>query len=368
MQNQSRIAVITVSYNHGRFLKDLFESLKKIDYPPQDWKFFLVDNGSSDETALLAKKELIDETNGVIFGTKIKAEFIGLPVNIGFTGGNNLVFSRVQSEGFDYVFLLNPDTKITTSALTEAVRVMESDSKIAIAQSLLLLADEPNLINSWGNEVHFLGFSFCGGYRIALNDPCAISKIKLRDIASASGAAMMIRFSALKTAGGFDENMFAYHEDVDLSWRMRLAGFRIVLAPESIVYHRYEFSRSIKKFYFMEKNRFWTHLKNLKIGTLILLAPIFILVEIGLWLFAFKSGFWREKWRAVRYFFSSKNRQELFRQRRQIQKSRVIGDRQVCEFFSASLSYQDVRNILWDYVGNPICAAYWFMVRLFIFW
>lgn len=358
MKETPRVAVIIVSWNHGRFLRETFRSLASVDYPREAWKVFLVDNASTDDTNSLAR-ELIDWS---------RDSFLPLSENTGFTGGNNFAVKQAMQEGFEYVYLLNPDTAVQPNFLSEAIRVAESDPAIAMAQSRLMLADEPTKLNSWGNEVQFLGFSFCGGYRVSADSREAVEKLVVRDIAAASGAAVLIKCAMLRLVGLFDDELFAYHEDVDLSWRMRLAGFRVVLAPESIVYHRYEFSRSIKKFYFMEKNRWLVHFKNLRLATLVLLAPAMVVMELGLWFYAFRSGWWREKARAYGYFLSRKNWWKLLASRRLVQKHRSVSDRFIIRFFSPSIKYQEIANPLWDYFGNPIFAVYWFIVRLIIFW
>lgn len=363
-----RVAVIIVSWNHSRFLRDTFQSLARVTYPRESWKVFLVDNASTDDTALLVSQELIDESRSATRLGDIPATFIASPTNTGFTGGNNLAIREAMREGFAYVYLLNPDTEVVPNFLEESVRVAEADQSVGIVQSLLILAEDHTKINSWGNELHFLGFSFCGGYRVPAESREAVDRLRVRDIPGASGAAMLIKTAMLRITGLFDEEIFAYHEDVDLSWRMRLLGFRVVLAPDSIVYHKYEFSRSIKKFYFMERNRWWVHQKNLRLATLVLLAPALLFMEVGLWVFAFRGGWWREKARAYRWFFSGSTLGKLVRARRAVRKSRTVPDRMIVRFFSPTLAYQEVRNPLWDWFGNPLLACYWYVVRLFIFW
>ncbi|MBI4133775.1 glycosyltransferase family 2 protein [Candidatus Uhrbacteria bacterium] len=368
MARLPRVAVITVSYNHARFLRDTFQSCAAVTYPRDLWKIFLVDNASTDETVTLARTELIDETRGLTRAGNISAIFIASPTNTGFTGGNNLAIRQALAEGFEYVYLLNPDTAVEPDFLEQAVRVAEQDPAIGMVQSRLVLAQDKSLLNSWGNEVHYLGFSFCGGYRVPIESQEAVEHLRVRDIPAASGAAMLLKVAVLRLVGLLDDELFAYHEDVDLSWRMRLAGFRVVLAPESVVYHKYEFSRSIRKFYFMEKNRFLVHLKNLRVGTLILLAPALIVMELGLWLYAARSGWWREKARAYRYFFSLTNLRKLAASRRESQRLRVKSDRAVVRMFSPRISYQELPNPLWEYVGNHMFALYWYLVRSCIFW
>lgn len=363
-----KVAVIIVSYNHARFLRSCLASLARVIYPRDAWKIFLVDNASTDGTVTLVRETLIDETIGTTRVGNIKAVFLSMTTNTGFTGGNNHAMKIAQDEGFDYVYLLNPDTEVDPNFIDRAVTVAAFDSKIAGVQSLLLLAHDKSKINSWGNEIHFLGFSFCGGYRELRNGENARARLTVRDIPAASGAAVLYRLSALHELDYFDDAIFAYHEDVDMAWRLRLRGHRVVLAPQSVVYHRYEFSRSIKKFYFMERNRWWVHSKNLKIGTLIVIAPAFLFMEIGLWLFAFTGGWWREKARAYGYYFSWSHLGALARARREIQRTRMVPDKEIVQSFSPRILYQEIAHPLWEYVGNPFFAAYWWIVKRLIVW
>ena len=93
----------------------------------------------------------------------------------------------------------------------------------------------------------------------------------------------------------FNEDLFIYHEDLDLGWRLWLQAFRCLLAPQSVVYHKYDFSRSISKYYYMERNRYIVSLQNYKVATLIILLPAWLAMELGLLAFSLFSGFWKDK-------------------------------------------------------------------------
>ena len=84
-----------------------------------------------------------------------------------------------------------------------------------------------------------------------------------------------------------------YHEDLDLGWRMKLLGYNNIVAKTSVVYHSYEFSRSIKKYYYMERNRFIVMFQNYKLGTILLILPVLVIMEMGLLLFSLSNGFFK---------------------------------------------------------------------------
>src|SRR5204862_337230 len=133
----------------------------------------------------------------------------------------------------------------------------------------------------------------------------------------------------LERLGLFNEELFAYHEDLELGWRAHLAGFRVVIEPASRVAHKYEFTRSPRKYYWMERNRALVGLWCYHAGTLALVAPAFVAMEAGLWLFALKTGWWREKAQAYRYLLEARRWPGFLAERRRVQALRAASDREV---------------------------------------
>lgn len=345
-----KITVIIVTYNSSRFIDGCFTALAQMDRTGLDVEIVVVDNASKDDS--LAK------LNAYPWATVIVSE-----KNLGFSGGNNLAMQRAMDAGADYVYLLNHDTEVTPSFLVEAVKDAEVDPKIGAAQSLLLLHPDKELINSTGNAIHFLGFGYCLDYR----KPYKEWKVPVRkEIAYPSGAGVLFRVDVLRKVGLLDEQLFLYHEDLDLGWRIRLAGYDVLLAPRSIVYHKYEFSRSISKYYFMERNRYLVFMKNLRPWTLAILAiPLFV-SEFALLLASFRSGWWREKLKVYVYFFHLDSWKKLARERRVIQSQRVLSDREIVRLFQSTINYQEVAGPFTKYVANPLMTIAWVVMRALI--
>jgi GT2 family glycosyltransferase len=362
-----RTAVIVVSWNHGRFLKACFEAVAHAGIAPGSATLMIVDNASPDGSGDFIANELLSPDRKTTKGG-FPCVFFKNTENLGFSGGNNQAMRMALEEGYDYVYLLNPDTEAQLGFLDEAIRLMETDDAIGIVQSQLRLHPQTGLLNSYGNEIHFLGFGYAGGESLSVHAPEAKAKLHVRDIAYASGAGMLIRASLLREIGFLDEELFAYHEDLEFSWRARLAGHRVMLAPESLVYHKYEFSRSIKKYFWMERNRFIVMLRMYRVATLLLLLPAFLVMELGLWAFAFKGGWWREKLRAYAYFLSPGHWSKLFGARRKMQALRKIGDRQATALFTGKILFQQMQPSLLTRVANPVFSAYWTLARLILFW
>jgi len=346
-----KVAVIIVNYNGEKYLPALFGSIFK--YPSKvDFKLFFIDNSSQDDSVKFVQS------------CYPQAEVLKQEENLGFAAGNNVGLRLALEQGFDYAMLLNQDTRVTESYLDLLVKAMEQDESIAAVQPKLLMFPRTDLINSLGNKIHYLGFGYTYGYLKPNDDSLVFSK----EINYCSGAACLIRISALKISGLFQENFFMYHEDLDLGWRFKLMGYKNIIEPSAVVYHQYEFSRSIKKYYFMERNRFLVILQNYHFLTLLLILPALVIMELAVFLFSFKNGWWREKLKIYGYFFYRKHWQMIFENRSKTQALRKLTDRKTVSDFSGLIEHQEVSNILLDKIANPIFNLYWRIVKQIIIW
>ena len=358
-----KIGIIIVSYNSRPYLDDLFFSLSRVKYP--NFLILFIDNASTDGSANYVKEKFGKQFSNLTILRSYK--------NLGFAEGNNVGFKYLEERGFDYAYLLNQDTAVNFDFLENALKKM--DEKIGSVQSLIYLYPKdatglpvPNVMNTMGNAIHYLGFGYCYGYGWSKEkaDKYLLdwyARDEELNIAYASGAGTLFNMKALKKVGYFDEEFFMYHEDTDLGWRLSLAGYKNILAPESTIYHKYEFSKSIKKYYFMERNRYLTVLKNYNAWTLILIFPAFIVMEVGLFFFSLFSGFWREKLRVYEYFLYPNNWRKICAKRRQTQKLRKTTDKEIAQYFVGKILFQDVDNWILNKIANPIFALYWRMVR-----
>jgi len=172
--------------------------------------------------------------------------------------------------------------------------------------------------------------------------------------------------AALKQVGDFDERFFMYHEDLDLGWRLRLAGYRNVLAPKSVVWHKYEFSRSIGKWYYMERNRYLVLFKNLRLRTLIVLAPCLVLAEAGMAVPAAFGGWWGKKVRALTYFLRPSVWSYIIRERERVAAWRKVSDREIFSLFTPTVRDQEKASLFAEWVVNPLFEVTWKVVRPFI--
>jgi len=346
-----KVAIIILTYNGKKYLPSLLGSLFEFNDTQPETKIIVVDNNSTDDTVESIRENFPQIT------------LLPQSQNLGFASGNNIGIKYAIDNGFDYVMLLNQDTIVTENFLKPLVDQAESDKTIAAVQSKLMLYPLTELTNSLGNVIHYLGFGYTYGHKTKIQD----TRYKIQEINYCSGAACLLKVSALKEVGLFDDDLFMYHEDLDLGWRFKLKGYKNVVCLDSIVYHQYEFSRSIQKYYFMERNRFIVMWKNYKLATIFLILPALILMELGLLVFSFKNGWWRKKLQVYLYFVNPVNWLKIFQKRKIIQNSRVLSDKEVVKEFSGLIEHQEIESQLLKII-NPVFDLYWQIIKMLIFW
>ena len=363
-----KVAVVTALWYEDKYLPALFASLERVDYPIDRWEIIMIDNKNSPVT----KNWFETRAYPKVGKTLPRVTLLTSEKNLGFAGGNNACIKTAQERGCDAVYLLNEDAHGDSAFLKEAVRRMEENKSVGAVQSFLVMEPAAGGMNSIGNQFHYLGFSYCGGYKMPRHDAAGYLRVRRLDdpdlnIAAASGAAALLRIAALARVGLFDENYFLYHEDLDLSLRLREAGYKIVIEPSSVVHHRYEFSRSADKYYWMERNRYRLLLEHYKIATLLVLLPGLIVSELGLIVFGAANGALGSRLKSYGYILDLRNWPEIAEKRRQVQARRKIGDRELLSSASTDISFQETSSPAMKII-NPLMAAYWAVARRIISW
>ncbi len=352
-----RIAVILINYKNyaEEFLPTCWAGLIKQDYAGEK-KVFIVDNESSAESLALLKR------------VAPSAEIVINKDNDGFAKGNNDAIKLACRQKFDYIILFNMDAEAAGDCFSKLVAAAESEKEIGAAQARLMMFSDKNKINSLGNVTHFLGFGYSEGNGQAYRETAGGSEpLATKAICYPSGAAVLFKAEVLEKAGLFDEKFWMYNEDQDLGWRIWLAGYKCVLAPDALAYHKYEFKRSIKKYYYLDRNRIMAMLNNYHWATLILIFPAFLAMEIGLIFFSIKGGWFKEKLKVYAYFLSLKNWLGIFASRRRAQDLRKIKDKEIIKFFSGRIWYQEIGE--WRLrIANLFFNAYWRIIKVFIWW
>lgn len=214
------VGVVVLNYNGHRHLQTCFEALLTLDYPSDAVQFVFVDNASEDDSVTFVRE------------TFPHVRVIENDENLGFAGGNNAGIRWGIDHGAAYVALVNNDTHVDRNWLYTLVSAAENDPEVALCGGKIV---------SWdGSRVEYSGTVFfketsAGGYT---DEPDRGQYDQMMPAAYACGASMLIRTSALSDIGLFDEDFFCYHEDVDLSLRAWIAGYRVLYVPQSMVHHR----------------------------------------------------------------------------------------------------------------------------------
>ena len=223
----SRTAVVIPNWNGLDTIQECLDSVLK-----QTREIIVVDNGSTDGSL-----EFIRSSYPAV-------ELVKNKVNLGFAGGVNTGINKARELGYDYVILLNNDAVVENNWLKLLVSELDKQSDVGIATSKILTSDGKR-IDSTGDVYTSWGLPYPRGR----NEPTSNKYDQSRDIFSASGGASIYRVAMLDEIGLFDNNFFAYYEDVDISFRAQLYGWKVRYVPGAIVHHQIgSSSRRIKGF------------------------------------------------------------------------------------------------------------------------
>lgn len=219
----ARLSVVILNWNGRRHLERYLPSV--VTHTEGDAEVVVADNGSTDDSLQWLRLNYPD------------VRVIRLDRNYGFAGGYNRALREVESE---YVLLLNSDVEVTAGWWQPLVEVLDTESDVAAVAPKLLADMERTKFEyagAAGGFIDYLGYPFCRGRILSNVEEDRGQYDNRRDIFWASGAAMCCRREVFESLGGFDEDFFAHMEEIDLQWRMQLAGWRIVVEPKSVVYH-----------------------------------------------------------------------------------------------------------------------------------
>ena len=342
------IGVILINYKDyaEKFLAECRDSLCTQVLGEHTMRVYVVDNATS------------EETRAMIAQIYPEAIVIGSEGN-GWGHGNNVGMKQAITDGCDVVVLANMDTVFEKDWAKELVAPL-TDEKIGIAQSKVLLhGTEPVRLNSRGNVLQFLGFSFCVGY----NELDNAEEKEIVDIGSASGVALAMTAKTAQEVGMCDESYFMYHDDVELSLKVLMQEKRIVMVPTSRVAHKYEFSRAIRHVYFMERNRYLVLFTFFPMGLLVMSAPLLLGMELAMWLYAIKNGWGKQKKEVLMYFLKKETWREIMGKRKAQFNKRKISNAQFVEKLAATVDFQEVQNPLLRYMGNPVMHTYFTLLK-----
>ena len=346
---QPKIAVLILGFNDERYLPDALRSTLAQSYA--DYDPIYIDNASTDGSLAFV--------GSAHPGVRVLAN----ERNLGYAGAYREALDLVFSEGYDGAVLLNADVIVDRRWLEELVRTGYAAADIAFAQPKIFLWDGTgnDRANTFGNEIHYLGFGFCGHYK----QPDGPAFANDREITFASGASLLVKRGPYLEIGGLDESFFAYLEDQDLGWRARMRGYRCVLSARSVMWHKYSFTKSPRngrKFYLLERNRLFFVYKNYSWRTILLLLPAFLFMEAGVLADSVVKGYFRDKVRA--YCDFARNLPTMRVRRAAAQEMRVVPDSRLFARFVPAIRFEEIDSPLLA-LANVFLRLYrWLVARL----
>lgn len=300
------IGVIIVNYNSSSYLLKALHALAIQLYKPH--QVIIFDNASTEEIP-----QEIHQLN-------LPVQLIKSPRNLGFAAGNNKAIEYLDPE-VNWIALLNPDAYPYKEWLSEMVKTIKDHPQYAFLGSKLICEKEPHLLDGTGDIYHVSGKAWRNLHRKPLNQ----ASKKVEDIFSPCAAAALYRRDAFMNVQGFDEHYFCYYEDIDLAFRLWLAGYKGGYVPKSIAEHTG--SATTKRHsdfytYHGHRNLVWTYFKNMPISLLILFLPLHLLLNIATVLLFIKRG--QTSTILKSKFDALKGLQRIWKQRKIVQKNRTV--------------------------------------------
>ena len=292
------ISVVIVSFNSRSELEHTLPAV--VEELSDGDELIVVDNASQDGSAEAAR-ELAPQ-----------ARVMALSENVGFAEGSN---RGAAVAGSDLVVFLNPDAR-PLPGFGEAIRRPAGREDWAAWMGLVAY-EHARFVNSQGNVVHFTGIAWAGGH----GNPIPAG-LEPREVTAASGACLAVRREVWEELGGFPEEFFLYHEDIDFSLRLWLYGFRAGIEPSAVVDHDYEFGSRPHKWRWLERNRWAVLIRIYPAALLVFVAPALLITEFVLLAVALRGGWIRQKLGAMIDVASWLPR--LLEERREVQARRAI--------------------------------------------
>jgi GT2 family glycosyltransferase len=264
-----RATVAVVAYDDQDTLERCVRSLRSTIRVP----ILIVDNHSKDKTSTIA---------AALASELPRVSAIHTDENGGYAAAGNIARSKVATE---YLAIMNADCTSTGDWVSPMIAYLDDNPGTAAVSPTLGLNGR-DALNAEGLDIHKAGF----GFNRHLGRPMEEAAISPGPVPGIQGTAFIIRLAALDAIGGWYSGGFLYHEDVELSWSLRLAGYDISHIPTPPLMHDYELTMSPEKFFLLERNRLEMLSVNLSPATKMVLAPVVLATEIAVWLYALRKG------------------------------------------------------------------------------
>lgn len=333
----ARLSVVIVTHNSRGAIEPTLAALE--DELRDGDELIVVDNASGDGTP--------EEVRHLAPGATV----VETGANLGFAAGCN---SGAETASGELLLLLNPDA-VPQPGFREAIERPLAERRGWAAWMGLVTDEGGRTVNTRGGVVHFSGIAWAGGAGEPLADPPPAGEVGF-----ASGACLAIPLETWREAGGMPAEFFLYHEDVDLSLRLRLAGGRVGIEPSARVDHDYEFAKGAAKWRHLERNRWASLLRTYPAALLALLAPALLVTELALVVVSIAGGWGRQK--ALAWLDVARALPRLRRERREIQGRRRIGAGEFARHLVAELDSAYLGRAARSRPLRLALGAYWSLV------
>ncbi|HET7121673.1 MAG TPA: glycosyltransferase family 2 protein [Solirubrobacterales bacterium] len=315
----------------------------------------LLDELGDGDELIVVENEAGDGSVEVVRELAPAARIVSPGRNTGFAGGCN---AGAEVASGDLLVLLNPDA-VPQPGFGEAIRRPWVQERGWAAWQALVAEADGVRINSAGNPVHFTGIVWAGMH----GRPLAAAR-KAGEVPALSGACLAIPLVEWQRLGGFPPEFFMYHEDVDLSLRLRMGGGRIGIEPTAVVEHDYEFGANAEKWLWLERNRLAFLARTYPGSLLTLLAPALLATELALLFVAASGGWGRQKLRANLQFLRWLPR--LLRERRALQGERTVSAAEFASWLTPDLDSPLISPLARSLPARLLLRGYWRLVRLLL--
>ena len=311
MSNVATVTVVIVNWNGGRFLDRCLSAVQAQTIIPNE--IILVDNASSDGSLDIVRR----------FPS---VRVLQQEKNLGFARGNNVAIQASAGES-EWVALLNPDAFPDPHWLEAMLSASRNYPAFDVFGARLVKAQNPAIADGEGDAYHISGLV----WRIGHGKLLASCSDRYREVFSPCAAAALYRRNVLLKIGGFDEDFFCYVEDVDMGFRLRLAGHKALYVPDAVVHHVGSATtggqHSDFSMYHGHRNLVWTFVKDMPGAVFWLCLPLHVTMNlVALAVFTWRGQsrvIWRAKWDAL------KGLPKMWRKRRLVQSNRIATVREM---------------------------------------
>lgn len=304
--SSSLVTIIILTWNSGSFLPTCLDSLIRQTY--KDFDVLVIDNCSNDATI----QDVVDQRKNLL-----AVSFSRMTSNLGFAVGNNI---GARLAGSQWIVLLNADAYPEPGWLEGLMQAAEKNPSYNFFSSRQIQYHSPHLLDGTGDEYHVSGLAWRRHYNHTEKE----YGLQQEQVFGACAAAAMYRREDFLKVGGFDEDYFSYFEDVDLSFRLRLAGGKCLYVPQAVVHHVGSGSTGkLSDFviYYGHRNLVWTFVKDMPA----LLFWVYLPLHLAMNVFFIFSFITKGKGRVILHakWDALKGLPSVLRKRELVQKQRV---------------------------------------------